>query len=417
MATRTWIGSAPKVAEVTAYVLGGTWDATDVINMTIGTVTVPLTVGSTSTTTIAALMATTWNALLAANYPQFKELTASSNTATFTLTANTAGLPFTVTIATTEPGGGAPATQTIDGGASSTGTDTTANSSPNQWSLAANWAEGVVPVAADDVNIERGSVDILYGLAQSAVTLTSLTIKATYTGKIGLPTRNATGYEEYRATQLAISATTCTIGQGQGSGSGRIKLNFGSVQTALTVYGMATSAETGLAALLWRGTHASNVVNVYSGTVGVAIFSGETAVIATLRQTGGTVKTASGTTLMTIDKSAGSLETFSSATTITNRGGDITVWSGAHTTINLLQDKLAYNSTGTLTTLNVYDAGEANFDEVNQARTVTNCTIVEGAKISDKAKTVTWTNGIILSKCGIEAVTLLLGEDITITRS
>lgn len=420
MATRTWIGAAPKISQVRNYLLNGTWEADDIIIFTIGTVSVSMASGSTNTTTIAASMATTWNALSAAVYPQFAEMTASSSTGNFILTADTAGNPFTVTISSTEANGAASDAQTIDSVASpttSTGTATTANSGPNDWSVAANWAEGAVPVNSDDVVIDQGSVDILDGLAQSSVTLTSLTIRAAYTGKIGRPNLNASGYYEYRATALAISATTCTIGQGVGSGSGRMKLNFGTAQTALSVFKTATTVERGIAALCWKGTHASNVVNVYGGDVGVATFSGETAVIATLRQTGGTVLTASGVTLTTIDKNGGTLTTYSAATTVTHRGGDMAIWGGAHTTINNQEGTISYNSTGTLTTLNGYDGSTTDFDTVNQARTVTNCTVVAGATIIDHAKTVTWTNGIILSKCGNEAVTLILGEDITLTRS
>jgi hypothetical protein len=265
--------------------------------------------------------------------------------------------------------------------------------------------------------IDSGSKDILDGLGQSAVTLTSLTIRAAYTGKIGRPTLNTSGYYEYRATQLAVSATTITIGQGNGSGSGRVKLNVGTAQTAVTVHKTATTVEAGLAAFLFKGTHASNVLNVYGGTVGVATFSGETATIATLRQTGGSVVTQSGVTLTTIDKNGGTLETHSAATTVTHRGGDMQIWSGAHTTINNLEGTIKYNSTGTITTLNGYDGSETNFDDVNQARTITNTTLVAGAKISDKAKTVTFTNPIALSKCGLEAVTLILGEDCNIQRT
>jgi hypothetical protein len=196
-----------------------------------------------------------------------------------------------------------------------------------------------------------------------------------------------------------------------------MKLNFGTVQTALSIFKTATTVERGIAAMCWKGTHASNVVNVYGGDLGVATFSGETAVIATLRQTGGKVLTASGTTLTTIDKNGGTLTTYSAATTITQRGGDASLWSGAHTTIHVLEGTVNYNSTGTITTLNVYDGGTINFDAVNQARTVTTTTCVSGATIIDHAKLVTWTNGIALTKCGNEAVTLILGEDITLTRS
>jgi hypothetical protein len=418
MATRTWIGSAQLAAQVTSWALAGTWEATDVIIFTIGTRSFSLVAGSTNTTTIAALMASTWNALNATNYLEFSAMTASSNTATFTLTGDTAGVPFTVTISTTETGGGAADAQTIDGSTSSAGVDSTACSSPNHWSLAANWAEGAVPVNSDDVVIDRGSVSIKYGLAQSAVTLTSLTVTNNFTGDIGLPTRNSIGYEEYRATQLAISATTMNIGTQGGRGSGRLKINNGSVATTVNVYNTGTPSEQGLAAFLWKGTNASNVLNVFGGSVGVATFSGETAVIATLRQTAGQSTCTAGTTLTTIDKTGGTLTIESAATTITNGGGDITInGTGAVTTINAREGTVNYNSTGTVTNLNVYDGGGASFNAINKARTVTNCQVTSGGTLTDSNKTVTWTNGIDLYQCGLGAVQLDVGEHLTLSTS
>ena len=62
------------------------------------------------------------------------------------------------------------------------------------------------------------STSILYGLSQSAVTLTLLQIDASFTGTIGNPNYNPSGYYEYRPTYLAIGATTTTIGENGGAG-------------------------------------------------------------------------------------------------------------------------------------------------------------------------------------------------------
>lgn len=415
MATRTFIGAAPRIAQVQDYLFAGTWESTDVINLSLGTVTLSVVAGSTTISTIIDLIVTTWNALSATNYPSFSEITASRTSNTLRLTADTAGNAFACSITTTETGGGAADAQTIDGGATSTGTSSTANSGPNDWSVAANWAEGAVPVDADDVVIDRGAVDILDGLNQTAIELTSLTIKASYTGKIGRPKTNASGYPEYRTDYLVIAATTINIGQGSGSGSGRIKLNCEAEQITMNVYSTGTSAEQGLPSLQWKGTHASNVVNVYNGDVGIATFSGETATVATLRQAGGVVRCTAGVTLTTVDKTGGTIFTDSACTTFTNGGGDATLNGGAHTTLHVREGTVRYDSTGTLTTLNVYGGGTVTFDGINKARTVTTTTITERATLIDSARTVTWTNGIDLSQCGIEAVTLRIGENFNIT--
>lgn len=289
MATIYWRGDAPAVAQVRNFLLAGTWEATDVITFTIGTKVVTLAAGSTNTTTIAALMATTWNALSSTTYPEFAELTASSSTGNFILTSDTAGKPFAVTIATTETGGGAADAQTIDGGASSTGTSTTANAGPNDLSTLANWSGGALPVNGDTVFIQDSDIDILYSLsALSGVTLAALYIDQSYTGFLGLAkTNNDAGdditYIEYRERYLVIGATALTIGRGAGNGSPRININNGSVQTALLIYNTGTPESGRDYAVQWKGTHASNVATVIKGTVAIALEPSETATLTVLR--------------------------------------------------------------------------------------------------------------------------------------
>lgn len=419
MAQKTWVGNAAPVQQVTEFVFGGTWESSDVITLTIGTKTVSTTAQSTVTATVVSTLVTTWNALSTTNYPEFQEMTATANSATFILTMDSthAGKPFTVTIATTETGGGAADAQTIDATTSSTGTNTTANSGPNVWDVAANWLEIVIPADTDTVVIDRGNVDILYGLAQSAIEPTTMTITQGYTGKIGLPTRNSNGYEEYRATYLTIGPATLNVGTGIGSGSTRLKLDTGSDQVVLNVYATGQSGEAGVHALNWKGTHASNVVNVYGGDVGIAMFSGETAVVATLRQNGGTIESGTGLTWTTISKAGGTLTTNAAATTVTNDAGDLVLKSGAHTTITLTGGTLYYESSGTVTTLSIYADAIADFRRNNLARTVTNCTITVGGSIFDRSKTVTWTNGIDIYQCGNEDVTVEIGKHFTLTPS
>ncbi len=76
-----------------------------------------------------------------------------------------------------------------------TATDTTASAGPNHWDTAANWAPSGVPITGDAVRFEDAGEDCLYGLAQSAVVLISLTISMGWqNSKLGLPHLNAGGY-------------------------------------------------------------------------------------------------------------------------------------------------------------------------------------------------------------------------------
>lgn len=382
MSTRRWLGTAPPVAQVTEYLFGGTWEANDVINLTIGTKTLSVVAGSTVITTIIDAIVTAWNLLTAANgYQEFDEITASRSSNSLVLTAATKGYPFTCTVATTETGGGAADAQTIDGAASSTGTNSTACSGPNHWDTAANWSGGAVPVNSDDVYIENSAVSIKYGLAQTAVTLTSLNIAQSYTGQIGLPRRNtvATEYEEYRDQYLAIKATTVNIGYGSGAGSQRLKLDQSSATSTVNIFDSGSPIETGIEAILWKGTDAANVMNVQKGSVGVAIYAGETATITTLRLTykdnvngDAQVRCGSGVTLTTINQSGGILETNSGCTTFAQLEGRATLRSGNVTTMNLDGGMANYNGVGTLATVNVGSDGVLNLSGEIRACTITN---------------------------------------------
>src|SRR4051794_15444652 len=123
MGTVRWRGDAPAVAQVTAWVFGGTWETDDVVKVTINGKTVSVTTGST---VIATLLDTVVTALNASTIQEIAEITWSRSSSSLVGTCDTAGVPFTCTVSTTEAGGGAADAQTIDGAASSAGTDSTA---------------------------------------------------------------------------------------------------------------------------------------------------------------------------------------------------------------------------------------------------------------------------------------------------
>lgn len=422
MATLRWKGGAAPVSQVTAYVFGGTWETSDIVTCTIGSKTFSVVGNSTTISTVVDAVVTAWNALSSTNYPEFAEITASRSSNSLVLTADTAGVPFTCTVATTETGGGAADAQTIDSVTSSTGTDSTACQGPNFWSVAANWDGGTVPVNSDTVYIENSDVDIKYGLAQSAVTLTALHVLASYTGSIGLPERNTSGtanYAEYRSTYLAISATTVNIGDGDGQGSGRIKLNVGTAQCTLNVRNTSQGAESNLEALLWKGTHASNEVNITKGSVGIAVYGGETATVSTLRvgyrdsqSSDSKVRCGSGVTHTTLSMSGGEVILGAGLTTITKTAGDLTVKSGNVTTWTDDGGDSAYLGTGTVTTLNLSNA-KMDFGQDMRTRTVTNCNLYQGAEVHDPFGTVTFTNPFRVVRASLEDVKVNVGMNRT----
>lgn len=430
MATKQWTGAAPAVAQVQTWAFAGTWEANDLIRATIGGKTVDFTAGSTTTATVVSNLVTAWNALSQSVYPEFTGTsdgaTASANSTTFTLTAKKAGVPFIVTLTPLESNGGSADSQTIEGGTSATtGTQSTASSGPNHWDATGNWSGGAIPVDTDDIVFSNSSIDCLYGISQSSIDLASLKIEQSYTGKIGLADHNGL-YPEYRTKDLTLGTVTLLeIGKGIGNGSQRIRLDVGSNACTLNMLNSGSSSEAGAEPVLWKGTHASNVVNVSKGQLGIATRPGETATVATLRvgylsnQAGdSTVRCGAGTTLTTIEQAGGRLEINSAVTTLGITGGDCVFnGSAAMTTLNADGGKVHYRSSGTLTTANVGDDAELDFSQDMRDRTVTNCTLSSDAKLADPFGTVTFTNPMTLNRCGLKDVDLDLGTHITIARA
>lgn len=426
MATNYWISGAPEIAEVRDYLFAGTWEASDVITLTIGNVTVSTTATSTVITTIVDALVTTWNALSSDYYPAFSKCTASRSGDNFRLTKDTdwIGEPIVCTLATTETGGGAADDQTIDGAASSTGTASTANSGPNAWNVADNWSLDLVPIATHDVVIDgRSSEDIKYGIDQNTIALNSLTIMQSYEGSIGLPITNEditdSPYAEPLETYLKIRPGTLRIGDGEGNGADRIKINGGATaMTAVVVNTSTTRAEDGIPAVLLTGTSASNSFTILKGDVGIAYYPGETADLTGLCSIGRvagshtttdspTVYLGAGCTIVTATVDSGTVWTNGAVTTMNLNGGTLYHQQGAIATLNMEVGTLYYRSTSAITTATII-SGVAwinaaittctlGFDNptVEVTGAITTLTVNSGTMVYASASTITTctTNG------------------------
>jgi hypothetical protein len=406
--TRIWLGAAQATAQVNTITPANVGIG-NVFTVTINGKSVSFTATAATVANVTAGLAA---ALEASTEPEFSEITWTDSTTHVTATGLADGAPFTQT-------------STATGGTATLTTLTTVNaSSPNHWSVAANWSGAAVPASTDTVIVSGDKPDILYGLAQSAVTLASLTVGASYSGAIGLPDRNLSGggYNEYRPTYLAISATAVSIGGGFGQGSGRIKLDTGTAVTTVNVQATGAPAEPGVEAFLWKGSNTANVLNVVSGSVGVAVLPAEVAEVVTLRIGGGTdaarpqVRLGTGVTLTNVTMEGGDVLTGSGAGTITKIDGVLTVTdTAAVTTLHNDGGTLYWQSSGTITTLNTGNDGVSDFSRDLRPRTVTNSNLHAGGTINDPMRTVTWTNGVVLVRCNHTEVTLNLGTHITTT--
>jgi len=288
--------------------------------------------------------------------------------------------------------------------------NTTANSGPNDVAVAANWSSETLPVAGDTIVFDQGTSPALYNLDGLATGLAACYIYARYTGEIGLPEVNelfGDPYYEFRQQSLVVDAPIIDIGIGDGNGSGRIKIT-GVVGTAPTVnvYKSNTGIDDGIEAVLLVLPNTSSIVNVNRGSVGIAIYPGETSTVPTLRvgfetnvSSDATVRCGTGVTLTTIEQSGGKLTVNSAITTLNMTDGELFILSGACTTLNIDQGAVRYISSGTCTTVVVGSGGVLDFRQDIRARTVTNLSLHAGSEFRDPHGTVTLTNGADFVRC------------------
>lgn len=412
------------MAMVNTFLFGGTWEATDIVRVTIGSKTVDFVAGSTVIATVIDAIVTAWTALSVTTYPEFSEITPTRSTSTLVLTAATAGVPFAVTITPLETDLSPADAQTIEGaGIATTGTVATASAGPLHWDSPANWSLLAIPVNSEDTYIERWSGDILYGLAQSGVTLTSLNVAATMTGKVGLPDVNALGYYEYRQKDLLIKATTANLFYGEGSASSRFNWDASSVQTLINLFNTGTALEQGVPPFQFKGTHASNVLNMQKGYMGVALRPGEVATIATIRigskenpASDVDLRLGSGVTLTTITQTGGLVDIHSNIVTLNVYGGKATINDAATlTTLNGEVGSLIDVSSGTFTTVNAGAGFVVDASRDTRAKTYTTTTMGVKSQLLNPNKRITFTNPIALGHgVGLEDITLALGKNINI---
>lgn len=359
MATRTWTGAGQSTAQVNSIVVGGTYADGQVYTVTINSKTVSYTSvsGDTNTTVASSLQ----SALAACTEGEFTEITWTVSTTTITATANTAGVPFTQT-----------------SGATGTGTlvtsTTTANVSPNDFNNPYNWSGNTVPVAGDSIVLEKSDVNLSYNLSQS-FTIASLIRRATYTGQVGLPIYNPNGYYEYRGTTLTFTGiTSLYVEQPTSDQPAQIKLDGGSGQTTAVIVG-TSPASVGNGALWWKGTHASNSLDVASGSIWIAPQQTDTATVATLNATGATVTYGPGTTLTTAKMTDCTSNLYCAVTTLTVDGGSgqTTTWGTvAATTVTVDNGTFIPNSSGTITTLTIGTNATVDYSQDRRAKVVTN---------------------------------------------
>lgn len=436
MANPKWIGNAPAIAQVQAWVFGGTWETDDIVDVAPGTSTVKVVSTTTGSATIATLLDTlvaALNALDSTVYPEFAEVTWSRSSSTLLATGDTAGVPFKFTVSTRDSGGAADS-QTIDGTTSSVGTSTTACSGPNFADVAANWSTGAIPVDTDDVEIAT-PVPILYGLTGlSGVTPASLKIYSSFWvngATIGLPELNGSGtsqYYEYRDRFLQFDGCTlCTIGLGNTDGTTLINLDFQTGDVAVSVLRTSTSNDTTRPAVCLKvnpSAAANGTIEYLGGSVGVG-FYGETgkctAKAVDGQNSGGRLifgaNMAMGATTVI---GSGTVDLYAATTSLTISGGEVTtLGTGAHPTVNVWGGTLYYNSTGALgaSSIKVGEKGTIDFTRDMSTKTVSSTINAVAKATIDDRYGVAGNLAVKAVECQIGDVNWITPFDKTFTQS
>ena len=376
MATPRWRPRALPTAQVNTITVANTWAAADTATLTINSRALVLTVGATVTTTAIAtaikemlngdtITGDATRSETGDNVPEFAELVATVSSSVVTVTGSTKGKPFTLTV-----------TENTAGTGTATGAVATAATGPNHWDNVNNWDTGALPADTDTVYIDNSDVSILYGLDQSAIEPAAVYIAMSFTGDIGLPeVDEAGGYAQYRSQYLQLGPAILQVGLGAGTGSRRIKIDSTTDQCALTVMNTGSSND-GLPAFIWKGTHAANALVMRSGQVGVGVFGGEAATLATYKVDDGQLIFGAGVTLSgALVQNGGAIAVNSAiATSLTMLGGTTTIdGTGAVAQLTVRGGTCVYKTTGTLGGATIVSGnGVLDFEQDPSAKTVTN---------------------------------------------
>jgi len=411
MATPLWAGNSLADKQIDEFDFGGVWIATETITITINGKGKVVEAGST---VIATIIETVQAALAAETDEDFDAIDWTEDDSSKVIaTAATAGIPIDVIFTTDSVAG------TINK------SNAQAVKGPNFWDNADAW-EGDVPVASDTPKIANSDVPILFGLDQSGITLDRLDVPASFTGGIGqMRYGQAPSIGTFKGTSdryLNIGVTDLFIGFGEGAGSKLLYFDFGAVQTNVVVDRTAIPSSGEDYAVKLLGSHASNVVTVNRGRVGIADEPGQTATLSTLRVNQKTnpadslVFCGAGVTLTTLEASGGTTILECDATTVNVYGGTVELAEGDYTNVNVYGGTLIWKSAGTITTLKIFDEGAVDGTKDLRSRTVTNpIQMSKGATLDDRFGTINTPYDVDPQNCDLADVIYYTGPNLNAT--
>jgi len=248
----------------------------------------------------------------------------------------------------------------------------TGGAGDGDWTNVANWSTGAVPVASDDVTIDRTSSTIDTNLDQSAITVASLNITAGFSGTLGDVPDSATN--EF----LQIGATLLTIGEGLGNGSQRLNIDLAAVVSTINIISASsTGTDFPKAPLRIKANNSSNVIQINGVNSNVAFLddADDTGALGTINiVNSANVEFGAGATYTSLTMLAGNALSLEASGTIKIESGTITLeGTGAIATIIQTGGEVVWNSTGTITTY-TGRGGTLTTTDSTLARTITTLT-------------------------------------------
>lgn len=386
MAVKRWYGDAAATKQAESNTVsdatpaaGETWTLT-FTGEDGATATAVYTVVASDTETI--IVAGLVSAVNNNSSAMIRRVTATGTTDVLTLTAATAGAPFTVAYAETAASG------TWDGTSS-----VTANTGPNDWNTLENWSSNTLPVADDDIRVPGdATASILYGL-QVAIAFDDFVVEEGYAGTIG---GTDSGY---------LTFTQGASDRFEFAGTGQAWIDIGASDVD-PVIDKTYTPPAGQFGLSLKATALSDIY-LNRGNLGFGIDADDTTSEVDIIHMSYITNKATDSTLTVgegVTDTAGTGDP-----DVTMHGGKAYCWANMDV-VQVLDSSAIYrqekglwatmtcagtcrpNDTGTHATTTLKSTGKLLNDESSLTKTFTDLTLSDGCEVRDRRGLITWTN-------------------------
>jgi len=250
----------------------------------------------------------------------------------------------------------------------------------NAHSTAANWHDTDAPASTDTCVYPALAADAtkdIDGSDESAILLAEATIEAGCYLNFGS-----------RETPLTLDTDYLNYaGQGNAAfeivNSTEIRVTNGASGSTEWTYGMTLEGTGNTLLILDPGS---------SNSVGVAALGDQSGEFTTIIIASGNITLGESVTTTTLYMTDGEVESYCDATTVNVGGGTFRQHKNKPTTLNASSGTIYFNSTDTMTTVNLRGDAVLDMSEDNRAKTITTVNLYDDAEIYDPDNILTITN-------------------------